>query len=90
MALTTGQINFVSRTQAFARILKDQYGEIVTLDSLWIGTDDYQHEITDPELAEIPAFVGITVSDLNEMLYIIGNLKSLISARLEPLAALTE
>lgn len=90
MALTIAQTNFVSRVQAVARIYSEGYGEQTALNALWYGaTNDYQNEITDAELAEIPAFAGITKHDLDEMMYIVGNVLTLMNTRLEEIAALT-
>lgn len=91
MALTTGQMNFVTRVQNVARVVKDQYGELVMLNALWYGAEaNYDSEIDNAALAEIESFEGITANDLNEFLYIVGNLKGLVEGRLEQIAALTK
>lgn len=90
MALTIAQTNFVSKVQATARIFADGYGDMTALNALWYGeTNDYQSDITDAELAEIPAFVGITHDDINEMMFIVANVLTLMETRLEQIAALT-
>lgn len=88
--MTNAQQDFVSRAQNLARTLSYQYGEICALNALWYGqTADYQNVITDPELQGVAAFAQMTHAELNEVLYIIGQLKGLMDARLEPLAVVT-
>ena len=91
MALTTGQINFVSRAQEFARLLQDQYGEIASINALWFGAEaDYNDQITTEELQAVEAFAHLTVEQLNEVLYIAGQLKALIDPRIEPIAVVSQ
>lgn len=89
MALTTAQQDFISRVDTLTKTLYSTYGELNALNALWYGaTADYDTQITDPEIAEIASFNGVTVSVLNECMYIIGQLKGLIDDRLEPIAVM--
>lgn len=91
MPLTVGQMNFVTRVQKFALLLRENYGEIVTLNALWYGSEsDYDTAITTAGLLEVPSLANLTANDLNELMYIIGNLKTLVDGRLEQIAVLTE
>lgn len=87
MPLTTGQMNFVTRTQEFARLLQTQYGEVNSLNALWYGAEaDYNDQITTEELQEVPSLAHLTQPQLNEILYIVGQLKGLLDPRQEFLA----
>lgn len=91
MALSTEEQNFVSRVQRFSRLLKDEYGEVVALNALWYGAEaDYNDQITDEELDTIPSLAHITQAQLNEILYIVGQLKPLLDARLEQIAVVAQ
>lgn len=88
--MTTAQINFVSRVIEFAKLLNGEYGNIVSMNALWYGAEDYNDTITTEALQTIPAFASFTNADLNELMYIVGQLKGLIDARLEPIAVLSQ
>lgn len=84
------ELNFVSRIITLFRLLVDQYGEIVTLDALGNGAANLDAGISDADLETVASFAHLTQNDLVEALYIIGNLKALMSDRLQPIAALTQ
>lgn len=89
--MTPEQQNFVARVQDVARLLKAQYGELAMLNALWYGAEaDYDALITDEALAGVPSLAHLEAAHLNEILYVVGQLKGLLDARLEQVAVVAQ
>lgn len=89
--MTPEQQNFVNRVQDLARLFKAQYGEIVALNALWYGAEaNYNDLITDQALDGVASLAHLTNAQLNELLYIVGQLKPLLDARLEQIAVVSQ
>lgn len=83
------QQHFIEQVISFANLLENQYGLITMLNALYNGqTTNYSSILTDEMIASVDQFVGFNKSNLNEVAYIIGQLKDLVDGRIEHIAAL--
>ncbi len=87
---TQTKINFVNKSAIAAQALLDLYGDLSQLNTLWAGTPDYQHGIVQADLNSVPAFAdcGLTVAQLTEVEYAIGQIVGLLSSKLPDLSVL--
>jgi hypothetical protein len=94
MAIQQSQEAFVARMRDFARLFKSQYGDVAAANALYYGqVSDYANTLADEAiLASFPdaSSEDITAlrTSIGEMMYIVGQMNGLISARLEHVAAL--
>lgn len=87
---TQAKTNFVMKSSIAAQALLDLYGDLSVLNVLWAGTPDYAHEITQDDLNSVPAFAdaGLTVAQLTEVEYAVGQLVALITSKLPDLSVI--
>lgn len=85
---TQAKINFVMKSSISAQALLALYGDLSQLNVLWAGSPDYQHGITQTDLDSYPAFedCGLTVAQLTEVEYAIGQIVGLLTNKLPDLS----
>jgi hypothetical protein len=82
--------NFISSVSSKAQSQLKDYGELAQLNVLWAGSPDFDARITQEEIDTVPSFAaaGLTVQQLSDAVYVLEQIRTLITNALPALSVI--
>lgn len=86
--MTPPEESFVNKTISVVKALMALYGELQELDVLWAGAPAYNSAIDQNAIDSVPAFAGLTATELSDAEFSLASIKNTITGTLPAFSVL--